>query len=561
MRKVNTKLNYLFFDIYSKRASFFFNNQEKIGSKFGLFLTILYIFTSLFIFIFYFIQTFERRDMKINDSTFYAQEMPIINIDSNSLYFAFGLEDPITSNRYIDESIYYPQILYIDRIKINGEFKTITKKILEYERCNEKNFGHNYQHFFIKGELNNSYCLKDFNYNLTFAGGYKYEKMAYIRLKIFPCINTTENNNHCKSQEEIDYYLTSSYLSILIKDFGLNSSNYGQPITPTLQDLYTTIDRRLFRNYFINFGITEVHTDISLLNEKLKIEKYLQYRNTYQVFYFREEEEYLNGKEMCVVHIQLDDTIFIQKRTYVKLTEILSKIGGYMQLIYTIFSILSLLINKFDSELKIINSIFNFNVKEKKMGLKLKSLDFDSFSLLSSNKNLIFSPKKTLKNISQIDIGNNNKHEKEIDKNNNSYISSVLNISDNKKIMNESFNNNSVLQINRYMFKQKKYKTINSNNLLPKINISLDVQNAKMKNIELKEHLSLNLFDYIFRRKNMIKKRHIDLFKSGFSFYRKRMDIVHVFTLLLITEKVLLKSHGQQIILLLKENEIINHRK
>ena len=195
------------------------------------------------------------------------------------------------------------------------------------------------------------------------------------------------------------------------------------------------------------------------------------------------------------------------------------------------------------------------------MGLKLKSLDFDSFPLLSSNKNLIFSPKKTLKNISQIDIGNNNKHEKEIDKNNNSYISSVLNISDNKKIMNESFNNNSVLQINRYMFKQKKYKTINSNNLLPKINISLDVQNAKMKNIELKEHLSLNLFDYIFRRKNMIKKRHIDLFKSGFSFYRKRMDIVHVFTLLLITEKVLLKSHGQQIIYLLKENEIINHRK
>ena len=150
MKKMNSKLNYLFFDIYSKRASFFFNNQEKIGSNFGLFLTILYILTSLFIFIFYFIQTFERKDIKIYDSTIYAQEMPTINIDSKNLYFAFGLEDPITSNRYIDESIYYPQILYIDRIKINGEFKTITKKIIEYERCKEKNFGHNYQHFFNK---------------------------------------------------------------------------------------------------------------------------------------------------------------------------------------------------------------------------------------------------------------------------------------------------------------------------------------------------------------------------------------------------------------------------
>ena len=323
------------------------------------------------------------------------------------------------------------------------------------------------------------------------------------------------------------------------------------------------VDRRLFRNFFINFGITEVQTDTGLFNEKLNIEKYLQYRNSYQVLYFREQQEYLGGKEMCVVHIQLDDTIFIQKRTYLKLTEVLSKIGGYMQLIYTIFSILSLIINKFDSELKIINSIFNFNLKEKKMGLKLKSLDFDSVSILSSNKNLIFSPKKTLKNVSQVEIGIKNKNEKEYEKNNNSYISSVLNISDNKKIMNESFNNNNanpVLQINRYMFKQRKYKTINSNNYLPKINISLNSPKNKNKNIELKEHLSLNLIDYIFRRKNLIKKRHLDLYKLGFSFYKKRMDIVHVFTLLLITEKVLLKSHGQQIIYLLKENEIINHK-
>ena len=267
---------------------------------------------------------------------------------------------------------------------------------------------------------------------------------------------------------------------------------------------------------------------------------------------------------MCVVHIQLDDTIFIQKRTYLKLTEIFSKIGGYMQLIYTIFSMLCLLINKFDSELKIINSIFNFNLKEKKMGLKFKSLDFDSISILSSNRNLIFSPKKTLKILSQKDSGvNNNKNEKEFDKNNNSYISSVLNVSDQKKIINESFNNNNIsplLQINRFMFKQKKFKTINSNQFLPRINMSSDSPKNKARKIELRDHLSLNIFDYIFRRKSQKKKKHIDLYKLGFSFYKKRMDIVHVFTLLLITEKVLLKSHEQQIIYLLKENEIINHK-
>jgi hypothetical protein len=238
--------------------------------------------------------------------------------------------------------------------------------------------------------------------------------------------------------------------------------------------------------------------------------------------------------------------------------------GGYMQLIYTIFSILSLLINKFDSEIKIINSIFNFNIKEKKMGLKFKSLDFDSVSMLSSNRNLIFSPKKTLKNISQIDFKYNNKNEKELDKNEISYVSSGLNISDNKKIINESFNNinfNPLLNMNnRFMFKQRKFKTINSNNYLHRMNISSNDQKNQNRNVELKDHLSLNLFDYIFRRKNLIKKRHIDLYKSGFSFYKKRMDIVHVFTLLLITEKVLIKSQGKQIIYLLKESEIMNNK-
>jgi hypothetical protein len=195
--------------------------------------------------------------------------MPSITIDSNSLYFAFGVEDPINSLRYIDETIYYPQILFIDRIKADGRFITLTKKSLEYERCREENFGKDYQHLFISGELNNSYCLKDFNYNLTFAGGYKYEKMTYIRIKIFPCVNKTENNNHCKPREIIDSHLTAGYFSILIKNFGLNPSNYSFPVLPTLQDICTTIDKRILRNFIINFGVTEIHTDISILNEKM----------------------------------------------------------------------------------------------------------------------------------------------------------------------------------------------------------------------------------------------------------------------------------------------------
>ena len=263
---MESKFNYLYFDIYSKRISFFYNNQEKIGSYFGFFLTIIYIIISLTLFIYNLDSAFKRKEMKVYDSTMKAQEIPTINVNSNNFYFAFGLEDPISLNRFIDESVYYPQILFINKIKINGEFITKTEKILEFEKCREENFGSDYQHLFLKGELNNSYCLKDFNYNLTLTGGFKYEKMTYFRIKLFPCVNSTENNNHCKPQEKIDYFFSSNYFSILIKNFGLNPSNYSFPVVPVLEDLFTTIDKNLYRSLLIDFGITEIHTDKSLFN-------------------------------------------------------------------------------------------------------------------------------------------------------------------------------------------------------------------------------------------------------------------------------------------------------
>ena len=50
------KINYLDFDIYSRRISFFYKNKEKIGSTFGFILTVLYIIISVVIFLIYFIK-------------------------------------------------------------------------------------------------------------------------------------------------------------------------------------------------------------------------------------------------------------------------------------------------------------------------------------------------------------------------------------------------------------------------------------------------------------------------------------------------------------------------
>ena len=333
---MSLKSKILKLDIYARRVGLFYKNKEKIGSYCGLFLTFLYVIISIILFAYYLALTIKRNEIRVYDSSLYSQKMPTIDLQRNYFYFAFGLEDPVTLNRFIDETIYHPEVVYIDRAKINGEFVTINKFNLELDRCKEGAFGHNYNHLFVSHELDNSYCLKDFDYNLTLQGGFKYEKMSYIRIKIFPCKNTTENNNHCKPKEKLEQYMTSGYFSILLKDIGLNPSNYSHPVIPTLQDLYTTIDRRLYKNYILQFGLTEIHTDIGLVNEQINKEKFIQFRKEYENFVFN-EDEYNTDREIILVQIRLEDNIIVQKRAYTKISEIFSRIGGYMQLMNTIF--------------------------------------------------------------------------------------------------------------------------------------------------------------------------------------------------------------------------------
>ena len=540
---MSSKISLLGLDIYARRIGFFYNNRERISSYSGLFLTFIYVVASIILFIYFMIITAQRKEIRVYDSSFIAKEMPIINLDKNNFYFAFGLENPKTLNRFVDESIYIPEVVYIDRAKINGKFKTINSLTLPFEKCQEGIFGKDYQHLFVVGELSNSYCLKDFNYNLTLQGGFKYEKMSYVRIKIYPCTNNTENNNKCKPQEEIDKYLTSGYFSILLKDIGLNPSNYSYPVIPTLQDLYTTVDKRFYKNLILTYGLTQVQTDVGLFDERISNDKYIQFKKSFENFIFMEEEEYNNGKEIIFIQIRLDDHVLIQKRTYTKISEIFSRIGGYMQLMNTIFLLISLLINRLDAELKILNGIFNFNLKENKVSLKYQTLN----SLYSSNDSEFV--KNIDPNISSKNKGSSSK-DSEINDNSNLYLilknnnnknqENHLNINKNVKILEESKNkeNSNIIKY-KNLENVMQYQKDNGKKIIIKKNGNNNNKNSK----GYTDQLYLNYFDRFCIRKDPRKRKTVQLFNLSSIFYRKRMDIVTCFSRSFLIEKLLLKDN------------------
>ena len=560
-------LNYYFnFDMYARSPNFYFKNHDRINTCFGTLLTLVYIIVSLTLFIYHSIITIQRKNFKVHDSTIYGQEMPFIDLNSNILYFAFGLEDPLTMNRFIDDSIYIPKIVFVDKAKINDELVTVYQQNLEIEKCKVINFGENYQHLFLEDELNNSYCLKKFEQNLTLAGGYKYERFSYIRIRIYPCVNSSENNFSCKSQEEIDHFMSSGYFSIILKDIGLNPANYSIPVIPTLQDLYTTIDKRIYKNYILNLGVTEIHTDIGLFQEDIKTQKYLQFRKEMETFTFRNEEEYYQGKSVIIAQLKLDDNINVQTRSYIKIPEIFSTIGGYMQLMNTAFLLLTIIVNKFNLELKIINSIFKFNLKKKKLIMKLQKLnDYDDLHI--SNISNIHTPVvnfKKMTNITQhLDLLDN-KSKNSLMKENEINNISLLNFSENK---NELDNNNknkitilkkhkrksNALPIENSKMENTKDKMSKKNLRLSQDHIKENGTNFNKKNFfnelsykDFNDKIELNMFDYCCCHL-VYEKRHkiIELYNITNSFFRKKLDVVNVFNLLLLIEKNLLKNNSE----------------
>ena len=551
-------INFSYYDIYSKQIGFFFNKKDRIGTTFGLVLTIIYILISLLLLIFYSFYTIKGINMNVYDSTIYPQDIPFSNINPKTFYFAFGLEDPKTSNRFIDESIYYPTLLFFDRVKVNGEFITTNRVELDYEPCKEEKFGEEYKYLISSGDLSNSYCLKDFN--LTLAGGYKFKRFSYLRIRINPCVNKTENNNHCKPQDIIDYYLKGGYFSMLTKDIGLNPNNISEPVIYTLQNLYITIDKSIYKDYIIYYGITEVKTDIGLFYQVLETKKYLQFRKDIQTFYFRDESEYYNGKSMCAIDFRLDELVYIQKRTFSKLQETFSIIGGYMQLVSTIFTMLSFFANRIIPELKILNGIFNYNLKEKRLILKVQSIK--DLNLRNNSSHLYFpslSPKqesetynKTHSNFNEnsgnniIEIAKNispsiepnNKRKKSL------FIQNKGKVNENDKSDVDILNNANVsLRNNKRKSACNKNIIINKNyiyrvgSFYPKLRKSSE-EKDKDSNLNDNIHkINFNTFDYYCLKKLIGRKKDFDLYKIGLNLYRKRMDIINVFTLFILTEK------------------------
>jgi len=433
--KYKCKINYNFIqdiDMYGRKLKLYYKGKAIKTSCIGTFFTFLYMSIFLAFFIYKIRRVMDKKDGIFYDTYAYTRQPPSIKLSNENFYGGFGLEDPKTYDSFVDETIYFPKAYFKKAVR-NGNNWQWSIKELELERCQLEKFGYSYRDIFKRKPLKDLYCFKEINE--TLIGHFSYDNYSLFFISFFPCVNTTENNNKCKPIEVIDYYINDSFVSFEMQDVELTPQNYNSPALQRDKDFYTKIGKEIFQEMHVFFQIVNIETETDFLGfnnfYSFKNEKFLKYDSSVILSNIVDRNIYETGDSFCDVSLKLSDKVLTQRRTYTQLLEILGNIGGLMEVLYTLFKVISSFPIEILYEEDLISNLFQFNLDTKEISLISKEKKYFKKNNFSYNQ----IPKLYIPSRPREQLSNFNKNKDKNNKSKNGFNKDILDLS---KINNES---------------------------------------------------------------------------------------------------------------------------
>lgn len=194
-------------------------------------------------------------------------------------------------------------------------------------------------------------------YNLK--GFWDEDEIQYITLAVTFCKNSTENNNSCLSQKEIEHYFLEEdrYLSVFLNDINIDASNpVRRPFTKKMTTFYFLIDVNLRKSYEVFLKETTLSTTEGFLFQQTFIDKTFQFDSlTTDINTLSEESKNIGFIDICSSSVQT--TI---NRKYQDLQEAFSNISGILNCIIFLALMLSNFENNFNVIKELTSSLYVF---------------------------------------------------------------------------------------------------------------------------------------------------------------------------------------------------------
>ena len=382
-----------YIDLFGTKFTFYTEENPKLYTPLGGFLTFLSILISIFIFVYPNLEDFKQKNPIIYKSII-SEGQHKIKFGEEKIWLPWQI-----SNNYFEFYNYtnklYPIINYYYRENISeNNIQILKTKQLSYKLCNETSMINKPDIYYLDKPLNELYCI-DMD-DILMGGSWKTEYEYYIEFNLFLCKNGENyynNNENCTSLENLTnilqkfpeihiYYPNLQYqpknkstpVVIIYKDFFYRLSKYSNKLSRIyLQKLIFNDNLGFFLPNAVNktyWGINSIDSDFYInpdINDLYNINE----ESTSKIFSF---------------NIFLKSDIIYYKRTYKNIFEIIGYSFPIMHVIYSIFKritkclkiatinkkLTELLFEKTTSQLNDKKRSINNIVKEKEVGRNSK---------------------------------------------------------------------------------------------------------------------------------------------------------------------------------------------
>ena len=213
-----------------------------------------------------------------------------------------------------------------------------------------------------------------------------------------------------------------------MQDVEITPEDYKSPTKPRLKDVTLSVSSKLFMEVYSYLQVINVETDEDIFgfgtSNNIRKGKYLKYEQS-QMLYSPNELNLTNPNSSLISFtVSLSEQELTETRTYPKLVTVIGDVGGFMEVIFSVFKVLASILTETLYQKSLVNHLFSFDLDRKLVLVKQKHIKHlkktTNINIFNHNKflknPLINSTPKMKENESNVkDIEQNTKHIKDID--------------------------------------------------------------------------------------------------------------------------------------------------
>ena len=349
-------------DLFGKSLNPTINKQRILTSTCGGALTIL-TFCTIFIASFFLGSEMIYKENPNSISTVLTSATRP-NLTFN-ISIAYSVEDHF-GNRIDNFTQYFSVTPYFKNMTIVTNATGVSNPVYMNESinsyiCTEKDFHPENKDAFYNNNLHSAVCLDD---GQPLGGYFDNNYARYLDIYLTKCVNSTMNNNTCRTQKEIDQWFKDNpkiQFAAYYETVNYNSKNLHHPNNYALKVESILLDFNFckIKNFF--FLETKISTDYGIIGNSL-------HNISYQLFDYMTREFYSHWDptDTCLVNLRLFTSNNSQyySRTYMKFQDLIARLGVVFNLIIQFFgtfvgSIYPRMMNE-----TIMNKVFDISIND-----------------------------------------------------------------------------------------------------------------------------------------------------------------------------------------------------